>query len=181
MKVMRFYQKLPYRQLIVEQYASLALPNRQVGNNISLMNIGHVIRILRVQQGLTQEELALEAQVATSNVSRIENGQRQPSQRLLKRLASALGTSVSHIHGLSEEGLFPSEDRNSVASKVMFVEDIAMDTPARFNKNRAESLSPEVLTLLKYFQQLSPENKTLALEHIKLLNRMQRNELDRSR
>lgn len=156
---------------MVEQYANLALPNRQAGNNISLMNIGHVIRILRVQRGLTQEELALEAQVATSNVSRIENGQRQPSQSLLKRLASALGTSVSHIHSLSEEGLFPDESRRPM---------IAMDTLVPLSESPEQPLAPEVLALLKYFQQLSPENKTLALEHIKLLHRMQRNELGRS-
>lgn len=176
--------KLPYRQMPVKQYAVQALPIRQGRPNNSPMEIGQVIRVLRIQRGLTQEELALEAQVATSNVSRIENGQRQPSQDLLKRLARALRTPVSRIYTMSEEGLVSAEriepnlDRY-LACDLAFADSMEAISPEfslDLEEHAETALTPEVMALLKYFQQLTPENKALALEHIKLLNRMQKSE-----
>lgn len=66
------------------------------------MNIGQVIRALRIERGLTQEALALEANVATSNISRVEAGRRQPTGSLLRSVAQALGTTVSWIYAQVE-------------------------------------------------------------------------------
>ncbi|WP_369922490.1 helix-turn-helix domain-containing protein [Marinomonas polaris] len=67
------------------------------------MNIGHVIKILRIQRKMTQEQIALEADMATSNVSRIEKGLRQPSQKVLQKLAKALNTKPSVLYAASEQ------------------------------------------------------------------------------
>lgn len=72
------------------------------------MHIGRVIYALRRERGLTQEALALAAETATSNLSRIEKGQRRPSGALLERLASALSTSVTAIYA-SLEGVRTSD------------------------------------------------------------------------
>ena len=61
------------------------------------MEIGQVIRSLRVEKGWSQETLAHEADMATSHVSRIERGDRRLSTSKLDALAAALGTSATAI------------------------------------------------------------------------------------
>jgi transcriptional regulator with XRE-family HTH domain len=48
------------------------------------------LRRLRVAQKLSQENLAVDADVDTSFISRIENGLENPSLALVERLANAL-------------------------------------------------------------------------------------------
>ncbi len=45
----------------------------------------------RVQQNMTQKELAEKTGIAQTEISRIENGSRNPSIRLLQRLADGMG------------------------------------------------------------------------------------------
>jgi transcriptional regulator with XRE-family HTH domain len=53
--------------------------------------LGANVRHHRKLKGMTQEQLALEAGVERSYVSDLERGTRNPSVRLLGRLAEALG------------------------------------------------------------------------------------------
>jgi transcriptional regulator with XRE-family HTH domain len=53
--------------------------------------LGRNIRALRKRQRLSQEELALEADMKRSYVSDLERGTRNPSVKALGRLAKALG------------------------------------------------------------------------------------------
>ena len=66
------------------------------------MQIGQVIRSLRVEKSWSQETLAHEAGMATSHVSRIERGDRQLSMSKLDALAAALGTSSTAICAQTE-------------------------------------------------------------------------------
>jgi transcriptional regulator with XRE-family HTH domain len=52
--------------------------------------LGLNVRHFRKLQGMTQEQLALEADMERSYVSDLERGQRNPSVRALGRLAEAL-------------------------------------------------------------------------------------------
>jgi transcriptional regulator with XRE-family HTH domain len=52
--------------------------------------LGRNVRKLRQQRGLSQEELAHEAEMKRSYVSDLERGTRNPSVRALGRLAAAL-------------------------------------------------------------------------------------------
>lgn len=125
------------------------------------MHIGHAIRILRIQRKLTQEQLALEADIATSNVSRIEKGQRQPSQRLLQKLASALNTTPATLYAACEQ----STTADGQAAPV---------NKAGLTAQTSQLLlTPQAQVLLKLFQELSADNKTLLLEQLKLLHRWQ--------
>jgi len=57
-----------------------------------------VLRQLREQKHLTQEELAKRAKVTRSHLSLLEAGHRKnPSLDVLKRLARALGVSVAEL------------------------------------------------------------------------------------
>lgn len=53
--------------------------------------LGKNVRRYRKARGLTQEQLALEAEMERSYVSDLERGTRNPSVRALGRLAEALG------------------------------------------------------------------------------------------
>ena len=58
---------------------------------------GKVIRELRLDAGLTQEQLGLEAGLRRTFVSLLELGQQQPSLTTLFKLAPALGVQPSEI------------------------------------------------------------------------------------
>ncbi|MCH1918967.1 helix-turn-helix transcriptional regulator [Shewanella sp. A3A] len=120
------------------------------------MHIGHAIRVLRIQRKLTQEQLALDADIATSNVSRIENGLRQPSQKLLRKIAYALETTPSSLYAACENG-------------------IVIDTSLKDERINHDHViaSAETQILLKLFSELTPDNKKLLVEQTRLLHRWQ--------
>lgn len=55
------------------------------------MNIIRAIVDARINQHLTQKELAAKAGIAQTEISRIENGTRNPSLKILQRLAEGMG------------------------------------------------------------------------------------------
>jgi transcriptional regulator with XRE-family HTH domain len=63
---------------------------------------GWVLRERRIQVGLSQEKLALEADVDRTFVSLLERGERQPTLSTLWRLAGALGVAPSELVRLVE-------------------------------------------------------------------------------
>ncbi len=48
----------------------------------------------RTSQGLTQKELSLRSGIAQGDISKIENGNANPSIKTLKRLATAMGKNL---------------------------------------------------------------------------------------
>ncbi|MCR5488663.1 MAG: helix-turn-helix domain-containing protein [Saccharofermentans sp.] len=48
----------------------------------------------RTSQGLTQKELSIRSGIAQGDISKIENGNANPSIKTLKRLATAMGKSL---------------------------------------------------------------------------------------
>lgn len=119
------------------------------------MHIGQIIYALRREKGLTQEALALAAETAASNLSRIENGQRRPSGALLERLASALDTSVTAIYASLE----------SIIGEV---------TGQPNDLIQASDFTRTAIQLRESFRDLSPENQRLTLEFIRMLQKLQR-------
>lgn len=65
--------------------------------NKILKNLGIKIKELRNNKGLTQEELAVKANIDTSYVGGIEIGRRSPSIYCLYNIATALNVSLSDI------------------------------------------------------------------------------------
>lgn len=64
--------------------------------------IGDVISNLRKQANMRSEDLAAKAKVSNSTIYKIETG-REPSSRILKKLAKALGVQASDILKLTEQ------------------------------------------------------------------------------
>jgi len=68
-----------------------------------LAALGEAIRQLRLGVGLSQEQLAEQADTDLSQVGGIERGVRNPSYETLVRLALALGTTVGTIASHADE------------------------------------------------------------------------------
>ena len=60
-------------------------------------HFGPILRCLRTAKGLSQEGLAAKLEISRAHIGRLENGQKQPSLKMLFRLAEALETQASEI------------------------------------------------------------------------------------
>jgi transcriptional regulator with XRE-family HTH domain len=60
-------------------------------------NLGGVIKALRTENGLTQEELAERAGLHPVHISMLESGKRQPALATFDRLLAALGVTWSQV------------------------------------------------------------------------------------
>lgn len=69
----------------------------------TLVALGEAMKRVRLSKGITQEKLALLAEVDRSYVGRIERGDNNVALLTLERLASALGISLAEL--MSEAGL----------------------------------------------------------------------------
>ena len=140
----------------------LVLPSRQKSTDNSAMNIGYVIKVLRTQRKMTQEQVALEADIATSNVSRIEKGLRQPSQMVLQKISKALDTTPSVLYAACEQ---------PVASIPEFLEN--EKRKAWHGNSDQEDFNADSSAVMQLFHELTPKNKSLLLEQLKTLHRWQ--------
>ena len=66
---------------------------------------GMALRAERKRRGLTQEQLALEADLRRTFISSIELGEKQPSITTLFKLSNALGIRTSTLIDLTEREL----------------------------------------------------------------------------
>ena len=76
-------------------------------------SFGVVLRRLRKAAGLTQEQLALEADLQRTYVSILELGQQQPTLTTILKLAAALDRSAGEIVSLVEAELARNRKRRS--------------------------------------------------------------------
>jgi transcriptional regulator with XRE-family HTH domain len=59
--------------------------------------LGHAIRELRIERGLSQEELAHGADTHPTWISHLESGRNNPSWGTVTRISEALGVSLSEL------------------------------------------------------------------------------------
>lgn len=112
------------------------------------MKIGDVLRKRRKERAETLEEVAFRAGSDASNLSKIERNQQQLSADLLERLADALGCSVTDIYA----------DVNATKAKP---------------KKQIDTETEDAINIQRSLRTLSPQNRQLAMEFIKLLARLQ--------
>lgn len=61
--------------------------------------LGNKIKNLRMEAGVSQEELAIKSQLSLRTIQRIENGETVPRGDSLKKISEALGFPISHLIG----------------------------------------------------------------------------------
>lgn len=117
--------------------------------------IGKAIRALRKERELTLEQLALEIGSDASNLSRIERGAQQPTQEILHALSLALKTSISALYAIAE---------GAATIVTASGEHVPLDDM---------DFSDEAIQLRRHFRKLTPRNRQLVLEMVRLIGRMQ--------
>jgi transcriptional regulator with XRE-family HTH domain len=65
---------------------------------------GDILRQIRNAKGLSQEDLAGNLDISRSHIGRLETGEKQPSLKMLFRLAEALEVPASVIIAEMEKG-----------------------------------------------------------------------------
>ena len=125
------------------------------------MDIGCVIREIRLAKGLTLEELAYGAGTDGGNLSRIERGMQRCISELLERIAVALNVTVSELYLRAEAGRADTEKQTQLIQEAYAI----------------APLSPEEAkqaALMAKFKKLNEGNQELATEFIQMLLRHQR-------
>lgn len=67
------------------------------------MSIGQKIKILRMERGLNQRELAEQIKVSQPAVVAWENGESEPKATYIYRLAEFFGVSADYLLGLEDK------------------------------------------------------------------------------
>ena len=116
------------------------------------MQIGQVIRSLRIDKGWSQEKLALDAGMGTSYVSRIERGERRLPTSRLDAIAAALGTSATAVYAMAEGLPIPQADSDQT------------------DKSTADH-SPEAVELRTTFRKLSLPSRRLVVDFAHMLDK----------
>ncbi|MEZ5538995.1 MAG: helix-turn-helix domain-containing protein [Pseudomonadales bacterium] len=117
------------------------------------MDIGYAIHIIRKQKGLTQETLAAAIDADAGYLSRIENGNRQPSLDLLIRLSDALQAPLSSIFAVAEGG------------------GVGVEIPDGLDVDEVAETQKEILLLRRYFRALPSDRRLIALEILKVMGK----------
>ena len=78
-------------------------PRRSKPRSPAHAALGEALRTLRLEAGMSQEQLAEGAETDLTQVGGIERGVRNPSYTTLLRLAGALDTSVGKLTTLADE------------------------------------------------------------------------------
>ena len=82
----------------LDQYLNEQLQNdefrKEWENNQPEMDVIRAIVDARISQNLTQKELAERTGINQADISKLENGTRNPSLKLLKRLADGMGMTL---------------------------------------------------------------------------------------
>ena len=81
---------------------------------LNFIEIGRTVVVMRERKGLTQEKLALEAEMSVTYLRRIEHGRANPTLRALDRVAAILGMELSTLLQLSEGGQQSREESRAL-------------------------------------------------------------------
>lgn len=80
---------------------------------ITKMETGKLIKELRIEKGMTQEELADKTEVSTRTIQRIENGQVDPRSYTLQMIAKALEVDFSLFTSTETNASMETEMQNN--------------------------------------------------------------------
>lgn len=135
-----------------------------MGNSF-IEEMGHIIQEERIDQGMSQEELAKESGISVENLYLYEAEDKPIREDIFDNIASALGTSyieMLHKYGLYDEYI-PSIFNGDVVSYEKFKK-------AREKEAQLEREDPEdVLLISRAARKMTPENRKKLIEMAKIM------------
>ena len=109
------------------------------------MDLGTRVRQRREELGLSQEDLALRMGYSSrTSINKIENG-RPCSQKIISRLAEALGVGIPYLMGWDEEKTEQPTEFDGLSEKRKALIQFAMSVP----EDKAEMMLQVMKTILK--------------------------------
>jgi len=103
--------------------------------------IGPKVRALRLERGLTLQQLALAADVSTASVHKVERGDMVPTVTTLLKIAGALGVPVRHF--VEDDGAIPTAVHTRFADGLAAGPVMITGSPDRFHaRGTAIRLAP---------------------------------------
>lgn len=119
------------------------------------MNIGQVIKELRIKKGLTQEELAQETELSARTIQRIENGEVDPRAYSLQMIAKALDVDFSLF---VEDGFNESDEKIAKDDIILGLMHLSSIIPVfiptiiiwNFKKNKVESITAHFKVVISF-------------------------------
>lgn len=107
-------------------------------------SIGNRVRELRLQNHLSQEQLALTAEITTAYLGQIERNQKNPTVSVVAKLCNALGIQLSEF--FSEEPL-PQKNLDPITMQILYQ-----------LKNQDEDVKIIILQIIKQALKLNKQN-----------------------
>ncbi len=87
-------------------------------NDLRLKNLGEVVRKLRLENGLTQGQVAEALQVTPGYISNVENGRTSMSLKILVYYAELTSTSLDSLVGITHEDYLPIALDNDIMNAI---------------------------------------------------------------
>lgn len=116
------------------------------------MPISNIIRNLRIENDLSQLELATKLSIPRYIVSNWEQGRTEPSMQDIINLSNFFDVSINFLFGLEDDLGYPTTQKKAAASP---------QPPSVFTLSNDEQL------LLDYYRRLAPKNKTMLFNLMK--------------
>mgnify|MGYP001852213377 FL=1 len=121
------------------------------------MKYAERLKSLRLENELTQSELAKKANLATSCIAMIESGKREPSAHTVVSLANALNVTTDYLPGLEDEfgiPIFTPEEKTagiSATKKISItpIEEDMLDVFRKVGKTRGESAQRAIIEMVE--------------------------------
>ena len=85
---------------------------------------GRIVRV-RHRQGLSQRQVAAIAGLSPTHISRIESGERNPSEATVRAIAKALGTTEHYLLTGDSRGAYVYVTRDEIAEGIGMGESLA--------------------------------------------------------
>ncbi len=116
------------------------------------MPISSIIRSLRMENGLSQLELATKLSIPRYIVSNWEQGRTEPSMQDIINLSDFFDVSINFLFGLEDDLSYPTKQNKA---------DTSPQPPA------VSKLSNDEQLLLDYYRRLVPKNKAMIFNLMK--------------
>jgi len=125
------------------------------------MTFGEKLRTLRLQKGLTQQELAKQAGLGMNTISNYEKGKTYPQNReVYGILSTILGVSADDLHNENDDFIFSAQERYGRSRKKQ-AEKLVEEMGGLFAGGELsdEDLDGVMKTLQEYYWKAKEDNK----------------------
>ena len=111
---------------------------------IDLLNIGLIIKRLRIQRGITRHTLAIKSSISIRYLAQLESGKGNPTITILKNIAYALNLTLKDLlfykKNNTKVDLIKSKvdnyNNNQLKEVLNFLNNFDKKTPKKINKNK---------------------------------------------